>query len=44
MVLCENKTRPLRLEVFESTARKMVLPEEIVEKYWRDSELENRMG
>lgn len=44
VVLCENKTRPLRLEVFESTARKMVLPEEIVERYWRDSELGNRMG
>lgn len=44
VVLCENKARPLRLEVFESTTRKMVLPEEIVERYWRDSELGHRMG
>jgi hypothetical protein len=44
VVPCENKTRPFRLEVFESTAGKMVLPEEIVERYWRDSELGNRMG
>jgi hypothetical protein len=44
VVLCEKKARPLRLEVFESTARKMVLPEEIVGRYWRDCELEHRMG
>lgn len=44
VVLCENKARPLRLEVLESTTRKMVLPEEIVKRYWRDSELGHRMG
>jgi septum formation inhibitor-activating ATPase MinD len=44
VVLCENKARPLRLEVFESMTRKMVLPEEIVKRYWRDSELGHGMG
>ena len=44
VVLCEHKARPLRLEVFESMTRKMVLPEEIVERYWRDSKLGHRMG
>jgi len=28
-----DKVRPLKLEVFENTARKRVLPEEIVERY-----------
>jgi len=36
IVVCENKVRPLKLEIFENTARKRVLPEEIVERYWRE--------
>jgi hypothetical protein len=36
VVVCENKTRSLKLEVFENTARKRVLPEEIVARYWRE--------
>ena len=35
VVVCENKVRPLMLQVSESTARKGVLPEEIVGRYWR---------
>lgn len=34
VVVFENKVRPLRLEIFEDTVRKRVLPEEIVERYW----------
>jgi hypothetical protein len=44
VVLCEHKIKPLRLEVLESTARKVVLPEEIVKRYWRDSEMGHRVG
>ena len=39
VVVCEHKTRPLRLEVLESTARKRVLPEDIVGRYWREGRI-----
>jgi hypothetical protein len=35
IVVCRKETRPLSIEVFESTARQAVLPEEIVKRYWR---------
>ena len=36
VVVCKNKVRPLRLEISEDTARRKVLPEKIVERYWRE--------
>lgn len=39
VVVCEKKNRPLKLEVFESTARKGVLPDEIIGRYWQESEI-----
>lgn len=39
VVVCEKKNRPLKMEVFESTARKGVLPDEIIGRYWQESQI-----
>jgi hypothetical protein len=39
VAVCESKIRPLKVEMFESTARTSVLPEELVGRYWREGRI-----